>query len=372
MSEKGPTTRASSRRRPTSPVSVKDHNESAVEGPGGLPRGTTSDAAQADSPEPRPRQGVFSRIGAKYALIGVLLLLWVTFSVLNTGAFATTSNLQTILSVQATTGLLALAVVVPIVHGHFDLSTGFQFGLAQSLCAVLIIRDGWSPVAAVALVIVIGVVIGVINGQLITRVGLPSFTTTLGMGMLVLGLTEWLTKNQVIIGPAPTWFLDLGRMRLLGIPLPFIYLAIAAFILFVLLEYTVWGRRAYAIGANVVAARLSGIAADRQVRQSFICTGVLCSIAGCISMTSLGGSSPVIGLGSLLPAFAAAFLGATCIRPGRYNVAGTVIAVYVIGVGITGLQQMGADIYIQDVFNGAALLTAIIISTIARRRRVAR
>lgn len=165
MSEMGPSTRASSRRRPTSPVSVKDHNESAVEGPGGLP---TSDAAQADSPQPRPRQGVFSRIGAKYALIGVLLLLWVTFSVLNTGAFATTSNLQTILSVQATTGLLALAVVVPIVHGHFDLSTGFQFGLAQSLCAVLIIRDGWSPVAAVVLVIAIGVVIGVINGQLIT------------------------------------------------------------------------------------------------------------------------------------------------------------------------------------------------------------
>jgi ribose transport system permease protein len=87
-------------------------------------------------------------------------------------------------------------------------------------------------------------------------------------------------------------------------------------------------------------------------------------------MMSLGGSSPVIGLGSLLPAFAASFLGATCIRPGRYNVAGTVVAVYVIGVGITGLQQLGAESYAQDLFNGAALLIALIISTIARRRRV--
>src|SRR5690606_33898615 len=138
-----------------------------------------------------------------------------------------------------------------------------------------------------------------------------------------------------------------------------------------LLELTVWGRRSYAVGANPTAARLSGINADRQVRQSFIIGGFLCSVAGTVSMMSLGGSSPVIGLGSLLPAFAAAFLGATCFRPGRYNVAGTVIAVYVIGVGITGLNQLGAAVYIQDVFNGAALLIAVIISTITRRRRTA-
>ncbi|MGP3534206.1 ABC transporter permease [Microbacterium sp. RD1] len=325
-----------------------------------------------DGSSPRRRGGeLLADAGSRFALIGVLVLLWVVFSVVNPAAFATVSNLQTILSVQATTGLLALAVVVPLVAGHFDLSTGFQFGLAQSLCALLVIRQQWNPLLALGFVLVVGVVIGVVNGQLITRLRLPSFTTTLGTGMVVLGLTEWLTRNQVITGPAPAWFLDLGRMRVAGIPLPFLYLAIVAIVLFVLLEYTVWGRRAYAIGANVVAARLSGISADRQVRQSFVITGVLCGLAGCISMMSLGGSSPVIGLGSLLPAFAAAFLGATCIRPGRYNVAGTIVAVYVIGVGITGLQQLGAEIYIQDLFNGAALLIALIISTVARRRRVA-
>ncbi|MCU1479337.1 MAG: ABC-type sugar transporter, permease protein [Subtercola sp.] len=306
---------------------------------------------------------------SKFALIGVLVLLWVIFSLLNPSVFATVSNLQTILSVQATTGLLALAVVVPLVAGHFDLSTGFQLGLAQSLCAVLVLREHWPPLIALLLVLLVGVVIGVVNGQLITRLGLPSFTTTLGTGMLVLGLTEWLTKNQVITGTAAAWFFDLGRQSVAGIPLPFLYLAIVAAVLFVLLEYTVWGRRAYAIGANVVAARLSGIAADKQVRQSFAITGFLCALAGSISMMSLGGSSPVIGLGSLLPAFAAAFLGATCIRPGRYNVLGTIVAVYVIGVGITGLQQLGADVFVQDVFNGAALLIALTIATIARRRR---
>ncbi|MET0886354.1 MAG: ABC transporter permease [Mycetocola sp.] len=328
-----------------------------------------ADAATSAASRRASRSTSFSDFGSKYALIGILILLWIIFSVVNPAAFATLSNLQTILSVQATTGLLALAVVVPLVAGHFDLSTGFQFGLAQSLCAVLIIREGWPPLPALCVVFVVGLLIGVVNGQLITRMGLPSFTTTLGTGMLVLGFTQWLTGNQVITGSVEAWFVNLGRQSVVGIPLPFIYLAIVAVLLFILLEYTVWGRRAYAIGANVTAARLAGIAADRQVRQAFVITEFLCALAGCISMMSLGGSSPVIGLGSLLPAFAAAFLGATCIRPGRYNVAGTVVAVYVIGVGITGLQQLGAQSFVQDVFNGAALLIALIISTIARRRR---
>jgi ribose transport system permease protein len=317
----------------------------------------------------RRGDGFVADLGSKYALIGILVLLCVVFGVLNSRAFATWSNLQTILAVQATTGLLALAVLTPLVAGHFDLSTGFQFGFAQSLCAVLVLRDQWPPLLAIVAVFGVGAVIGTVNGQLVTRLGLPSFTTTLGTGMLVVGLTQWLTANQVITGTAAPWFFDLGRRGLAGIPLPFVYLAVVAAALFVLLEYTVWGRRAYAIGANPAAAALSGIAADRQVRQTFVVTGLLAALAGCVSTMNLGGSSPSIGLGSLLPAFAAAFLGATCIRPGRYNVAGTVVAVYVIGVGTTGLQQLGAQSYVQDLFNGGALLIALVISTLARRRR---
>jgi ribose transport system permease protein len=306
---------------------------------------------------------------SRYALIGVLLLLWLTFSLWNPRVFATVANLQSILLVQAGTAMIALGVLVPLVAGHFDLSAGFQFGLAQSLAAVLVTHHHWSPFLATVVVLGTGVGIGVVNGQLITRLQLPSFTTTLATGLIVLGFTEWVTANQIITGVAPTWFLNLGRGTKLGIPLPFWYLAIAAIVLFVLLELTVWGRRAYAVGANPTAARLSGVNSDRYVRHAFIVTGFLCAFAGLMSFTSLGASSPVLGLGSLLPAFAATFLGATCIRPGRYNVAGTVIAVYTIGVGIIGLQQKGAQSYVQDMFNGAALLIAIVISISAQRRR---
>lgn len=339
----------------------------------------TATSLSKTGPRPAPTDPKVSRrttggvadLVSRYSLIAVLVLLWIVFSVWNPAVFATTSNLQTILLQQATVGLIALAVMVPLVAGHYDLSAGFQFGLAQSLCAVLVMREGWNPLAAICVVLVAGLVIGVVNGQLITRLGLPSFTTTLGTGLVILAMSEFLTENQVITGVAASWFLDLGRGRLLGVPLPFVYLAVIAIALFVMLELTVWGRKAYAVGANPLAARLSGIAADRVVRQSFVVTGGLCALAGCLSVTSLGGSSPVVGFGSLLPAFAAAFLGATCIRPGRYNVAGTVIAVYVIGVGIIGLQQKGADVYVQDLFNGGALLIAVIVATLARRRRAA-
>lgn len=306
---------------------------------------------------------------SRYALIGVLVLLWTTFSLWNPKVFATVTNLQSILLVESGTAIIALAVLVPLVAGHFDLSAGFQFGLAQSLAAVLITHHRWNPVVVAVVVLGTGIGIGVINGQLITRLQLPSFTTTLATGLIVLGFTEWVTSNQIITGAAPTWFLNLGRDSWLGIPLPFWYLAVVAIVLFTLLELTVWGRRVYAVGANPTAARLSGVNSDRYVRHSFVATGFLCGLAGLMSFTSLGGSSPVLGLGSLLPAFAASFLGATCIRPGRYNVAGTVIAVYTIGVGIIGLQQKGAQSYVQDMFNGAALLIAIVISISAQRRR---
>jgi len=337
------------------------------------PEVSSNAVAGGDQGEPAgPRRAVAPVVtGAlsKYSLVVVLALLWLGFSLWNPAVFATTANLQTILLQQATVGILALAIVVPLIAGHYDLSSGFQFGLAQSLCAVLVMREGWHPLAAVAAVILAGMVIGAVNGQLITRLNLPSFTTTLGTGLMILGISAFLTKNQVITGTAAQWFLDLGRGRLLGVPLPFVYLALVAVVLFVMLELTVWGRKAYAVGANPSAARLSGIAADRLVRQSFVVTGALCALAGCVSVTSLGGSSPVVGFGSLLPAFAGAFLGATSIRPGRYNVAGTVLAVYVIGVGIIGLQQKGAPVYVQDLFNGGALLIAVIVAELVRRRR---
>lgn len=307
---------------------------------------------------------ILSRFGLLLVFAAVVAL----FTALNPASFLTLGNAQLIALTQAIIGFIALAVMLPMVVGQFDLSAGFQFGFAQGLCAVLVLRMGWHPALAMGAVLLVGVLIGLANGLLITRLRLPSFTTTLGVGIVVLGLTQFVTNDEVVSGPAADWFVALGRSQVIGFPLPFVYLVIAGGILLFFLEYTIWGRRCYATGSNPSAASLAGIDTNATVVQAMVIGGLLSAIAGCISLMNLGSSSPTIGLGELLPAFAGAFLGATAFHPGRYNVAGTVVAVYLVGVGIIGLQQLGAASYVEQLFNGGALLIAIVVSSLAAGR----
>ncbi|CAA9273173.1 MAG: Ribose ABC transport system, permease protein RbsC [uncultured Arthrobacter sp.] len=305
----------------------------------------------------------------KYALVAVLLAVIGLFSTVNPDVFPTFANAQTIASTQSTIALLALAAMLPLIVGHIDISIGFQFGLAQGLCAYLIVNMGTSAILAVGAVLAVGLLVGLLNGVLVAKVKLDSFIVTLAVGILVLGATQWLTGDVTISGQMPAWFLSLGRANVAGIPLPFIYVVLACAALWLTLEYTAWGRSCYATGGNPRAALLAGVRTERVTIQAFLLAGLLSAISGCLSVMILGASSPTIGLGALLPAFAGAFLGATSIRPGRYNAIGTLIAVYLVAVGITGLQQLGAASYVQQLFNGGALLIAVALARFAATRR---
>jgi ribose transport system permease protein len=317
--------------------------------------------------EPGRLRRVSAAAGSKYALIVVFAAIAGLFSALNPSVFATTANAQTIASTQATVALLALAAMLPLVVGQFDISVGYQFGLAQGLCAHLIINAGVPAGAAILVTLAAGAVIGVVNGVLVAKVKLNSFVATLGVGILVLGLTQWLTKDVTINGPLPELFTDLGRDAIAGIPLPFVYVLAATAALWLALEYTPWGRECYATGGNERAALLAGVRTERRTVQAFAAAALLAAASGCLSVMILGASSPTVGLGSLLPAFAGAFLGATSIRPGRFNAIGTLIAVYLVATGITGLQQEGAQPFVQQVFNGAALLIAVTLARLSRK-----
>ena len=319
----------------------------------------------------RPETGRWRRVsraaGQKYALIVVFAAIVALFSLLNPTVFATTANAQTIASTQATVALLALAAMLPLIVGQFDISVGYQFGLAQGLCAHLIINEGVPAALAIVVVLAAGALVGLVNGVLVAKVKLNSFVATLGVGILVLGLTQWLTKDVTITGALPALFTDLGRDAILGIPLPFVYVLAATAVLWLALEYTPWGRECYATGGNDRAALLAGVRTERRTVQVFVAAALLAAASGCLSVMILGASSPTVGLGSLLPAFAGAFLGATSIRPGRFNAIGTLIAVYLVATGITGLQQEGAQPFVQQVFNGAALLIAVTLARLSRK-----
>lgn len=137
----------------------------------------------------------------------------------------------------------------------------------------------------------------------------------------------------------PGWWLSLGRSDLWGLPLPIIYLPIACAVLWLALEYTNWGLRCFATGGNARAAVLVGIPVKSIIVQSFVLAGGLSAVAGLLSTSILGSANPNIGADYMLPAFAAVFLGATSIRPGRFNAWGTVIAVYALAAGIDGCSN---------------------------------
>jgi ribose transport system permease protein len=310
-----------------------------------------------------------ARMGARYGLLVVWALLIVVFAVLNTDVFLRPLTAQTIASTKAVVAILALAALVPLVVGQFDLSVASQFGLAQALCAGLIVKQGLPAWLALLVVLVVGGVFGVANGLLVAVVRINAFVTTLATGTLAVGLTQLYTGGGQIIGAFPGAFTDAGRSSAAGIPLPFVYVLVIVLALWGLLEYTRWGRRAFAVGGSPRASLLSGINVRRMTITSFVLAGVISGFAGILQVMILGAASPEVGGQFLLPAFAGVFLGAAVLRPGRFNAWGTLIAVYFLATGITGLQQLGAAFYIEQFFNGCALLIAVAIAQFSAQRR---
>ncbi|MBS1843394.1 MAG: ABC transporter permease [Actinobacteria bacterium] len=330
--------------------------------PQGLP------AASPPEPEPHRARQLAAEGLNRYGLLLVFAVVLILFSALRPSTFPTLGNFQSISSTQGVVALLALAAMLPLVVGQFDVSIGFQLGLSQTLCAGLIIKSGWPVGLAIAAAVLACCVVGVCNGLLVTRLRLPSFIATLGVGTVVLGLTQLYGSDETISGVLPSWFTGLGRNYVAEVPLPFIYVLAAAAVLWIAFEYTAWGRESLATGGNPKAALLAGVRTDRLTFQCFVAAGLLSGLAGVLSVTILGASAPTVGLGELLPAYAAAFLGATAIRPGRFNAIGTVVAVYLLATGITGLQMLGAEYYVQQLFNGGALLIALTLSSLAAGR----
>lgn len=316
-------------------------------------------------------RSIVSRLIAVHALLILLVAFAVLFSVLLPSTFPTRFNLQSILSVKAVIGLLALAVVVPLVAGNFDLSVGFGIGLAHILAVGLQVNQGLNWPAAVAIVLVVGALIGLINGVLVAFAKINSLIATLGAGTVVFGISNWYTGGAQVQGPLPEGFTSIATTKVFALPMPFLYLVGIAVVLWLFLEFLPGGRRLYAIGANDRAARLVGIEVERHVVLAFVASGVLVAIAGVILAAQIRIGQSNIGANFLLPAFVAALLGATSVRPGRVNVWGTVIAVFLLAVGISGLQQMGAEFWVEPVFNGSTLVLAVGLSGYVARRRLA-
>ena len=314
--------------------------------------------------------GGWRELLGKYAVVLVLLVMIAGFSITLSSTFFTAKNFQTIAGQQAVAGLVALALLATLIAGDFDLSIAGTLTLAGTVAIGLQIDQGWAWPLAVLVSLVIGGTVGLINSIAVVRFGINSLIATLAMGTILGGIVNWQTGGKVIYGDVSPTFTELGRWDfILGLPGSVVYLLVAALVLWFVFTRTVFGRYLFATGSNPSAARLSGIETNAVRTMAFVITGVIAAFAGVLFAANVGSGQPGIGDQFLLPAFAATFLGATTIVPGRFNVWGTVVAVYLLAVGLAGLQQAGAPFYAEPIFNGSALLLAVGLSTVLRRSK---
>jgi len=305
-------------------------------------------------------------IGTRYGLVLVWVALIIAFTLLAPGRFLVAQNIGNIFGSQAVLLILALGLMFPVIAGEWDLSVGSMLGLSLTIVGYFNAVLGLPIWVAVLVALVVGLVVGLLNAFFIVAAGVPSLIATLGMATLLGGVT-YAISNSTISGLDPG-FVAAGQRSVFAIPTPF-YVAIGmALVAWYVLRWTPGGRYLFFVGSNRDVARLSGIRVSRVRVTALVVSGVVSAFAGVVLAASLGASGPTIGAPYLLPAFAAIFLGATAVTPGRLNVWGTVIAVYFLITGVTGMQLLGAPSWVQDVFYGAILLAAVALSLLARRR----
>ena len=328
----------------------------------------------AQTPErkrpPRDNKRAAAVAFQKYALILAWLVVVIVFCILKPDTYATSGNFQTIFGSQAVLLILALGLIVPLTSGDFDLSIAAVLSLASMVLAILQVRHGWSLFPAIVVVLAIGLFIGLINGALVTLLEIDSFIVTLGSATVIQGIVLWISGSNTVSGVSDGLINWTITNRFLGISMVFWYGVLLTIFLWYVFVYTALGRRLLFVGRGRNVSRLSGINVGHVRWGALATSAFVASIAGIFYAGSLGGADPTSGLAFLLPAFAAAFLGATAIQPGRFNPIGTFVAVFFLVSGITGLQLLGADSFVQQLFYGGALILAVALSQIVRRKDI--
>ncbi|WP_344865738.1 ABC transporter permease [Amycolatopsis ultiminotia] len=306
----------------------------------------------------------------RYGLLGLLVVVIVVFSIWLPDTFATAANFRAVVTTQAVGSVVAMALLLPLVSGRFDVSIGATTGMCAIAAAATMSRYGLSLPLAVLVAVAVGLVVGLFNGFVVSYLGVNSIIGTLGTTTVLGGIIAAYTHGTPIsdgLSPALT---NLGTTGLLGVPSLFVIAMVICVACWYILTQTPFGRRLFAVGSNLAAARLTGLGARTLVVSSFTLAGVLAALAGIMQIGAQGSADPqVAGIPFILPSMAAVFLGATTIHPGRYNVPGTIVALLFLGTTVSGLALAGASPWVTDVFNGSAIIAAIAISAQFRRRR---
>jgi ribose transport system permease protein len=316
----------------------------------------------------KPHGGLLiARIVSKYGTVLALVAMIVIFAVLEGENFLTKGNLIDIASDISIGAIIACGLTVALVADEFDLSIGYVASFAGVLATGLMVKSGVPMGFAILLAVLASALIGLFNGLIITKAGVHSFVATLGTGTVVVGLNFLYNSGIAFSVGLPNAFFDINLHKIAGVPLP-VFIALAVVIvLWVLLNRTLFGYHAQAIGQNKEAAHLVGVRVDRIRILAMVVSAACAGLGGVILAAKLGSGQTNSGDGYLLSGFAAAFLGSVALRDAEFHIVGTVIGVITVGVAFNGLAIIGAPTYWQYIVQGGLLIAAVALSTVARR-----
>ncbi len=329
------------------------------------------EAASPDSPGITGKllSGGVQRILSNYGLVVFGVVLVVIYAIALPDTFLSSQTFRAVMGASVIVTFLALAEMIVIASGNYDLSVAYGIGLLHILAMGMLVQANMPWPLVIVATVFLGAVIGLVNGILVEYAHIDSFIATLGVGTILYGLGAWYTNGAQIVGDIPAPFTAMNDATLLGFPLPALFVLALVVVLWVCFEFLPVGRRIYAVGGNRKAAELTGIPARRLVIGAFVVSGAIVGFTAVILAARLQVGQSAVGPEFLLPAFVGALLGSTTIRPGRVNTVGTLVAVLVLATGIAGLQQLGGGFYVEPIFQGASLVLSVGIAGYAARRR---
>jgi ribose transport system permease protein len=305
-----------------------------------------------------------SNIAAVYVWIALIVI----FAVWAPDLFLTSTTLKRILDESAITGIAALSILLPLAAGVFDLSIGSTMGLSGIAAGWLLGNTGFPPAVVILLALGVGLVIGVFNAIVVVTLRINSFIGTLATGSIISAITLGVSGQQILTSGVSGSFSLFATANWGGVQLPVFYLLVLMLVIGFVLEQTVFGRFTYAAGYNPEATKLVGVSVARIRVLTLMFSGLVAALAGVALTARIEAADPSNGPSYLIPAFSAAFLGATQFRRGRFNPWGTVLAVLMLTTGSIGLLLVGAPQWSPQVFQGAVLIAAVGLGVLRRRR----
>ncbi len=313
--------------------------------------------------------------GTFYGKYGTFMLLVIIFlaAALFVPGFAGRENLTNILRQIAVVVILAFGVEFVIILGHINVALGSEIALIGCISAMVMVKVqeaagvGVAVACSILVALLVGILIGGINGFVITRFNIPAFIMTLGVTESARGFALLLTGGKPVSGMATAYNL-LGQGYLFGIiPLSVIIMFLVFAVCWILLNKCRFGRHLFAVGGNINAAQASGIDTTKVVRLAFIIDGICAAIASVLFMSRMGSGQPSSGLTYEFKAITACVVGGTSLSGGSGTLVGTLIGAVIVGIIENAQNLLGINAYWQQVVRGLIILFAVIIDVVTKR-----